>query len=485
MDLRRRRVAIVGAGFSGSAVAIHLSLAPIGRYDICLIDPSEPGPGLAHSTRHPQHRLNGPDSIHVLYPERPGHFSDWVRSSGALDADPKALASNGLVYPRRSVFGAYMSLELARHAGSNDQSGSTIQHLRDRVSRLSKASLGWDVELESGGRFPAELCILATGWNDLQVPPQLRPIANHPGWIGNPWDLEKLASIPSTTPVLLVGNGLTASDVFATLDAQGHAAPVFALSRRGVRPASQPRSPSAVSFMERFGNPKPPFVQRHPDLPSTRAILRALRADIEAAEVAGIGWHQPFDEMRDAVRVFWPNLAPIEQRRFIRHLKPWYDANRYRNPPQIEKIIADGVARGQLTFLAGRLCNAVASASASASANRLAIQIAVRKGNRETLEVGAAVNCTGPQPRPSLSSNRLVRDLVERHAISDSPTGIGMHVDAAFRAIDVHGNADPNLRVIGPPTIGSLGESAAVPFITSHVCELVRTLDSEFASQAN
>ena len=54
-------VVIVGGGFSGAAVAIHLlRLAPVG-VRVTLLEPREvPGAGVAYSTTEPSHRINVP-----------------------------------------------------------------------------------------------------------------------------------------------------------------------------------------------------------------------------------------------------------------------------------------------------------------------------------------------------------------------------------------------------------------------------------------
>jgi uncharacterized NAD(P)/FAD-binding protein YdhS len=67
--------AISGGGYTGTAFAIHLSRAATKPLDIWVIEPRERvGGGLAHSTEDPNHRLNAPDDIHLLYPDDALHF---------------------------------------------------------------------------------------------------------------------------------------------------------------------------------------------------------------------------------------------------------------------------------------------------------------------------------------------------------------------------------------------------------------------------
>lgn len=89
-------VAIVGGGFSGAAVAIHLlRLAPAG-VRVTLLEPREvPGAGVAYSTTEPSHRINVPAARMQLAGEEEGAFDRWYRSQPAFADDPQALLEDG------------------------------------------------------------------------------------------------------------------------------------------------------------------------------------------------------------------------------------------------------------------------------------------------------------------------------------------------------------------------------------------------------
>ncbi|MFM1987322.1 MAG: hypothetical protein RJA99_279 [Pseudomonadota bacterium] len=475
-----KRIVVVGAGFSGVTVAAGLARASAEPLEIVLVDPRPvPGHGLAHGTVHPDHRLNGPAAIHTIYPDAPLHFVEWVRASGALDADPGAVAPNGSVYPRRHAFGRYMAGEFERHARANP-SDSRIEHVRDRAVRLERTVDGLVLALESGRRLAAGRCVLALGWSDVGVPPPLRAVVDRAGWIGDPWHLDRIASIPRDARVLLLGSGLTASDTFAALAAQGHRGPVTALSRRGLRPGPQSRFPSTLtSVWGMLRDPSPAFLRRHGRLATIRDVMAALRRDIAGLDPAVASWHAPFDELRDSVTHLWPWMGEAEQRRYVRHAKGWYDTFRFRNPPQVERIVDDGVASGQLAFVAGRL----REARAADGGLELAFDPR-RAGVQRTLRADAVINCTGPQPRPGASGNPLWRSLIADGLVRDHPCGVGVDVDAACRVRDRHGRAHDDLLAIGPPTIGAFGEASAVPYIARQVLDAMPALLGERAPAA-
>lgn len=462
---------IVGGGYSGVAAAVLLARRAREPLELLLVDPAEhPGPGLAHATPIGVHRLNGPASIHAPYPDEPGHFAEWMTRSGTLARDPEAVGPAQRVFARRHDFGIYLNGEFTRHAAANP-SGSRIAHVRARALRLVPRADGIAVELDRAPTLLANHCILATGWNRIGIPGPLRGISDAPGWIGDPWDASSIATVKASDRVLLVGAGLTASDTFAALAGQGHRAPVLALSRHGLRPASQNPFRPTDPLWDRLLDPEPAFVRRHGLPRSVGALLRALRADIETVDPVTESWHGRFDDLRDAAHLYWPELPAVERRRFVRHLKSLYDAHRFRNPPQVERILERGIADGHLDYATGRLIGARRSGAG------LTVSFADRSDGRTRDEAfDVVVNCTGPQPRPSASDNPLWRTAIVDGLVRDDPSGVGIEVDHAGQPIGAGGRIDGRLFALGPPTAGSLGETTAVPYISRRILHLIDAL---------
>lgn len=461
-------LAIVGGGFSGAAAALHFAREATRPLRIVVIEPrAQLGGGVAHGNPEPVLRLNATDALHSPYPESPSAFADWLRLEEELAHDAEAVEASGLVFARRHALGRFMAAELAKHSKHN-ASGSTIEHLPHTATGLRCADTSYAVELSGGGVLAADKVLVALGWNAPAVPPELQALHDHDRWLPDPWETTRLNNIPRQARVLLVGAGLTASDLVAALRARGHSGPLMVLSRRGLRPATQNPFRSSSPIWERVFKDQPSFIQTYGFPAGPREALRALRKAMAKVDPLHSSWHTPFDELRDAVPQFWPRWTETEQKRYLRHLKVWYDAFRFRNPPQIERVLKAAEAEGQLVFHAGRL------REVNAVGHYFKVHYQPRAGGElAALDADVIINCTGPQLRPSTSTNPFWRQIIRDGLGRDHALGLGIDVDARGHLLRADGTAHDGVAAVGPPTLGRFGECTAVPFIVKGILSVL------------
>ncbi len=464
-------VAIVGGGFTGAVFAIHLSRMAEHPLDIAIVEPrARPGHGLAYDTDDPDHRLNAPLAVHMVYPDAPDHLRDWYAAQGGAARDPGALAADGNIYMRRGVFGRYVEGQLRAHVDGNP-SGSAIRHVRSRVLDARRTGGGYRLTLDGGRELSAGLAVIATGYDRPHAPPPFDgALSDGPGFLGNPWDTARLRQIPADARILLLGMAQTASDAIAVLLRSGHRGPITAVSRHGLRTRRRPEAGAGPppDLVERILRPVSLFTAAHGRHASVRGLLRTLRSEAMRAEAAGGTWLEPFADLRDSVWELWPALKLAEKRRFQRHLRVWYDVHRFQLPPQIEARIADAEAAGQVSF------EAATCVSAARDGEALSVALQPRgDGERRRKTFDAIVNCTGPGMRPDRSTNPLVSTLAARGYAAPHPTGIGFGVDPECRAIGAGGRADPHLRIVGSPTYGALADQQGASFILLHLYRIM------------
>ena len=120
-------IAIIGGGFSGTMVAVHLArLAGSRAPRVVLFEKADrPARGLAYGTRCDQHLLNVPAGLMSALPDQPTHFLEWLRAH-----DP---STHHGTFALRRVYGDYLQELLTAAARS---SATVIDVVRDEVIDL-------------------------------------------------------------------------------------------------------------------------------------------------------------------------------------------------------------------------------------------------------------------------------------------------------------------------------------------------------------
>lgn len=463
------RILIIGGGYSGACFAIQ-ALTKFGGAAPLSITVLEPraalGQGIAYSSIDPDHRINAPSSGHMALADDISHFHDWFLADGGLQRDPQA-DHGGLLFPRRIEFGHYMQALIA-----NAQATGKLLHCRDRAIDFSDDGEFLTVRTELGQHLSAERMVIATGHLPSETPSFVdTEAAHHPYFLRSPWAANALADLPRQARVLILGSGLTAADIIASLMRREHQGAIRVVSRRGLRP--QPLPPPAdqapLPIWERLKRPIPDFLQ-NPFGPATvRQLLHALRIRIAECALDGVDWYEPFDDLRDALYQIWPTLNVAEQRRFWRYLRPWYDSYRYRIPPQTATILARAEQTGQLRFEAAQVQAISRAQQTSVFIGRLRT-----RGSSQIREeqFEAVVNCTGPG-QSLLGADPFVEALLASGQARAHASGIGLDVDQQMAAVDIRGQSNRRISVIGPPSAGALGDPIGAVFICAQIDRLL------------
>jgi uncharacterized NAD(P)/FAD-binding protein YdhS len=471
----KRRIVIIGGGYSGACAALTLAKSAQAPAHISIIEPREQvGAGIAYSNPDPALRLNVEDSLMVSNVADIPAFPRWLTESGSRAGDPDGEDAGGQYYARRHAFSQYMAQEIAQTKGRNP-SESTLSHVQGKAMAIQPKCDSYRITLENGEDIVADLVILALG-NDTPATLQTTPVEvrQSPSFIANPWREGALDGIVPDSKVLLVGSGLTAVDVVASLDGRGHQGTIKMISRRGLIPQPQGVFAGIEELLRRNMQPVPAFIQQHGTSSSVLEMLRWVRADIAEAAKQGAPWHEAVDAVRDAAKHIWPTLAVSEKRRFHRHLRPYYDAHRFRVAPQINAIIQRRFSDGQLMSEAAQVVGD------GIVGDRLRMKLRRRHATESYEEnFDFVIVCTGPSPNPSTSGIALLRNAVSQGLLAPDPSGIGLAVNARCETLDAEGEANIGILCIGPQTKGAFAEVVAVPQITMQMAGLAQRLMRE------
>ncbi|MBV9508750.1 MAG: FAD/NAD(P)-binding protein [Caulobacteraceae bacterium] len=452
----KRVVVIVGGGFSGSLLALHL-LRTNGGPRVFLVEKGPAfGRGAAFSTRQLGHLLNVRAGNMSAYPDQPDHFQAWLAERTGQSADAFAFAP-------RWVYGDYLQGEL-RAAAQSDLAAGRLTLVQDEAVEAVRSGGAFKVRLAMGRALAADVVVIATGHGapTEAVSSQAR-FAADPHYIRNPWAQDALARIQPDEDVLLLGTSLTAVDLAVSLDGRGHRGRILALSRRGL--LSQRHA--------RFDG-EPLSWSPSPGEPLSRQLRRFRR---EADRLAN--WRRAFDGLREQTQAMWKGLSETERRRFLRHLRPWWDIHRHRMAPETAARIDAQLANGRLRTVAGRLIALRAEIGG--------VTVTWRPRGESSLRadrVQWVINCTGAEGDPRRSSNPLIRRLLESGLARPDALDLGLDVDEQGRLIGRDGAATDGLYGIGPITRGALWEIVAVPDIRLQAQRLAAAIAGPAAARA-
>ena len=167
----------------------------------------------------------------------------------------------------------------------------------------------------------------------------------------------------------------------------------------------------------------------------------------------------------------WLEAGETERRRFLRHLRPWWDVHRHKLAPAVGATIETMQAEARLAVAGGRLLSVTPLEGGAEVAFRMRGSDSV-----ERLRMQRIVNCTGPESDIANVGEPLLNTLLESGLIRQDPLRIGVDVDAQCRAIGADGVASATLSVIGPVTRGTFWESVAVPDIRVQAAQVAERL---------
>jgi len=443
---------VVGGGASGVLAAAQLLLRGA---EVTLLDPAaELGRGLAYSTKCPLHLLNVPAGNMSALPEDREHFLRWLERTRPGQYTTCSFAP-------RSLYGEYIRSvlddALLRGCGK-------LRHLSTRAvgTRVQRGNVA--IETESSEVPYADAVILATGnaapagWPD--VSPEVRSSGR---FFNMAWMEGAFESRERHAPVLLLGSGLTAVDALLALRHRGHRGKVYMVSRRGLMPQ--------MHVLPVYG------CVRQAPCAGLRGLLDHMRMAASHSATLPSGWREAVDSIRPETNRHWQALSFAEQRRFLRHLRPFWDTHRHRMAPQIGTVVQGLLRAGSLEVLAGRTRGFRLLQDGQ---DGVEVRIAMRGcAETRTLRVERAINCSGPDADLSRSANPVLRNLVEQGWLQPDPHRLGALVDDQGALLPARRGWRPPLYALGPLRMGTLLESIAIPEIRVQAQELADLLTGQ------
>jgi uncharacterized NAD(P)/FAD-binding protein YdhS len=445
-----RTIAVIGAGFSGTLLALHLLQRAAPSTRVVLIERHRQfGRGPAYAPGNSFHLLNVPAGRMSAFHNKPNDFLDWLASQ-----TPPATAQS---FVPRAQFGSYVRHLLNEQIKREPRERMTL--VRGEVLALDRSSAPLRLSLDRNREVLADIAVLATG----NFPPEPPGVADprfydSARYHADPWASEALDGLAPDDDVLLIGTGLTMVDVTISLLQQGHRGVIYALSRRGLLPRRHAAGGHGTGGHMPVLAPLPT---------NARSLFSHLRREARLAVADGGTWHSVIDAMRPFTQDIWQAMSLSDKAAFLRHLRPWWDVHRHRLPEAVADRIAAACQAGQLTVQAGRIQDFACQDAAVVVTWR-----ARRSGQMQSTRVARVINCAGPNCDYERISHPLIRDLLQSGTIRPDALRLGLDVTSTCAVRGADGTISRRIYAVGPVTKAAFWEMTAVPDLRQQ-CEIL------------
>jgi uncharacterized NAD(P)/FAD-binding protein YdhS len=458
-----RTIVIVGAGFSGTSVAINLLRLSYWRpVRIVLVERgAKMARGAAYADRSYDYLLNVPAGRMSMSSSDPLEFLKFAqrRTPGATADD----------FLPRALYGDYLESVLL-NAEVSSPSHVQLHKVRGEVcsvERMGSTSIGstssFRVELDDRTTFIADDVVLALGNPPPANLPGTHSLRDSPRYIAEPWNAP--ASFKPGESVLVIGTGLTMADVvIAGNDAATGATTFYAISRHGLVPPTQ----TAFRHAGCDGNDGPLL---RAAAVSARRLFRAVRELTDDVQNRGGDWREAITRVRTLAPSLWQRLPTREQKRFLRHARPYWDVHRHRLPTQTLAKLNEMRRSNRLHIHAGRILRF------DLVGEKIRVSWRAHGGSEiQTLWVDRVVNCTGADYSLTRSRDPLTRSLLENGLVASDALGLGLRTSTYGAVIDSRNRVTQNLYYIGPMLRADHWECTAAQELRVHAERLARHL---------
>lgn len=457
-----KTIGIIGAGFCGTMVAVHLIRMTDAPFRLVIVDRQKNRVrGIAYGSYSDRHLLNVPCGKMSAFPDDPDHFLNWtLQQPDYQDIDRSLLA--GAFVPR-NVYGAYLK-DLWHEARIAAQGKKIVlEEVDDQVVDLDKTVNGFALQLAGRPGVHADQCVLATG-NHLPGDPRVANMsyASDERYFRNPWRKEAVEHADPSHPVLILGNGLTMVDTVLGLLEHHFKGRIIALSPNGfnILPHRHPGLQYSALSREISATT------------SLNELVGLFNRHIKQIRRLGISAEPLVDSVRHMSQQLWQQFSLEEKRKFLARIRHLWGVARHRIPLHLHDKLQQLRIDGQLTTLAGRITDI------NPTDEHLLVRFwDVRAGQSKTLEVSRIINCTGPQTDIDKMEQGVLKNAQTKGLITQDDLKLGIEAcPTTLNVLDSEGQPVPDLFTLGNNLKGLFWESTAVNELRSQAKNLAQHL---------
>lgn len=438
-------VAIIGGGFCGILTAINLLQDAEEYLHIHIINSEKKiACGVAYDPHTPGLLLNVPNGNMGAFPDKPGHFLQWLMELNNIpEREKEKLAGE---FSPRKVYGQYLS-QLWRDELDKQGYNKRIWVYNDKAVNIIEKDDKVQVITTKYPEITADIVIFATGNDQPNFAPGLdKSLKTNPRYFGDPWKSRCIENTEPSNDILIIGNGLTMVDTVLGLSENGCKQIIHTISPHGYR-------------LKPWRDEKEPYVSEEGILDNTSdltELVSIINKHRKLADKHGQSIYPVIDSLRPRIQILWQSFTMDEKYQFLKKLSAFWDRVRHRLPTQMHHIIENMRADNKLITHRGWVVSTAEKCDD--------IQVVINSdGTTKQLTVQRIINCTGPESNIARSGNELLSTLAKNGVICPGPFNLGINTDPDGCIITTDGERKPNMFVVGGNLKGILWESTAVP----------------------
>lgn len=448
-----KKIAIIGGGYTGFICAYEI-LSVFDKCSVVIFDKDEvDAKGNAYSTNDDLHVLNVPAYKMSAYCSRPDDFVEWLNLN---HADGLKCGDISKDFVSRSLYGRYLTEQMNKLGLDNER----VSMINSEVVSIHKDSNGcYSLCDINKNEYNFDAVVLANG----NAPH--RDIFNQDlkGLIINPWHYDSVKNIEDSSKVVIVGSGLTMVDLVLSLKQRGFLGTVVSYSLLGYAPMPHANYTHAYpEFVSDFTVEKSSFTLGKL---YSRVKLHVQRHKNSIEIVQSI-----IDSLRPYSQSLWKMMSKLEQRRFLRHIRPYWDVVRHRVAPKISQQIQDYITNNSLVIRRGKFKTVEIGAK-----NDLLVDFITPDGRVERISCDYLINGTG------ISTNIIDASVLFKQVLDDSLLSLDENQLGIQMVDDFRVSSEERIYVAGPLTRAKLWENIAIPDIRKHASDLSKEILRDLA----
>lgn len=459
------KISIIGAGFSGTMLVVHLLKNINTVVEINLINESDVlNTGIAFQPYSQKSLLNVITAKMSAFADEPDHFLNWVMLQERFYDKDRTLIANSFL--PRYLYGAYLKVMWKNALKLAEKKGIKLNVVISTVRDLTVLPKSIDLELKNGECLKTDFCVIASG-NHMPGNPRIKSsfFTESKHYFQNPWDIHSVSGIKSKEPVLIIGNGLTMVDTVMGLLENGFQGRILSISPNGFNILPHRHNGLAYNKLR----------EEMSDQTNLFDLVKLFNKHMKLIREYGLSAEPLIDSLRPLTQTIWKRLTVVEKQVFMARLRHLWGVARHRIPLHIHDKLQQLRIEDRLHIFSGKIIDIIDNDG------KIIVFFYDKKQKRiAQLSVSRVINCTGPETDLLKLEDHYLKNALLKGTLSQDILKLGINADPdTFEVLNQSAEIQSGLYAIGSNLKGVLWESTAVSELRAQAAGIAENISAK------